>query len=164
MPRFRGIATGKVVTAHDVLAGKVEVGQKVVVIGGGSIGCETADFLASNGKQVDIVEILGTFAKDASMGVRPYLLSRLEKQGVRMFAGVKDEELTEKGLKFRDPEGRTILLEADTVVSATGTRSNDGLVKSLQGKIPELYAIGDCVEPRKMMDAIHDGAAIGEEI
>ncbi len=81
-----------------------------------------------------------------------------------MFAGVKDEELTEKGLKFKDREGRSIFLEADTVISAIGTRPNDELFKLLQGKIPTVHAIGDCAQGRRMMDAIHEGAAIGEEI
>jgi 2,4-dienoyl-CoA reductase-like NADH-dependent reductase (Old Yellow Enzyme family)/thioredoxin reductase len=166
LPGLPGIEVNRnrVVTAQDVLGDRVVVGQKVVVIGGGSVGCETADFLASKGKQVDVVEILENFAQDATLPVLPYLLSRLEDQGVRMFAGVKDEELTEKGLKFKDREGRSIFLEADTVISAIGTRPNDELFKLLQGKIPAVHAIGDCAQGRRMMDAIHEGAAIGEEI
>lgn len=166
VPVLKGPAIGKdkVVTAQDVLANKVDVGRKVVVIGGGTVGCETADFLVGKGKQVDIVEILDAFASDAPLATRPILLDRLEKQGVRMFAGIKDEEVIEKGLRVEDCEGRTILLEADTIVSAISSTPNNSLTQSLKGKIPTVFAIGDCVQPRKMMDAIHEGAAIATEI
>jgi pyruvate/2-oxoglutarate dehydrogenase complex dihydrolipoamide dehydrogenase (E3) component len=152
------------VTAQDVLANRVGVGSKVVVIGGGTVGCETADFLAGKGKQVDVVEILDAFAADAPLARRLWLLERLEKQGVRMFAGIKDEEVTEKGLRGKDREGRTILLEADTIVSAISSTPNNSLTQSLKGKIPTVFAIGDCVQSRKMMDAIHEGAATAAEI
>ncbi|MFC1819941.1 MmgE/PrpD family protein, partial [Thermodesulfobacteriota bacterium] len=166
VPEIHGPGSSKIkmVTAHDVLANKVEIGQKIVVIGGGTVGCETADLLASKGKQVDIVEILPALASDASLFIRSCLLSRLENQGVRMFTGIVDEEVMEKGLRVKDREGRSTILEADLLVSAFGSNPNDSLAKSLQGKIPEMYSIGDCLQPRKMMDAIHEGATIAAEI
>jgi 2,4-dienoyl-CoA reductase-like NADH-dependent reductase (Old Yellow Enzyme family)/thioredoxin reductase len=165
IPSLRGSTVDiRMVTAHDVLANRVAVGSKVVVIGGSEIGCETADYLVNKGKRVDIVEILNDFIPDAPMATRQLLLDRLEREGVRMFAGIVDEEVTERGLLIRDREGRSILLEADTFVSAISSTPNDSLIQSLQGKVPAAYVVGDCASPRKIMDAIHEGATVGSEI
>ncbi len=164
MPDVLGVSTTKLVTAHQVLASSVVTGQKVVIIGGGTVGCETADYLATLGRQVSIVEILETIAADASLKTRPFLVARLEKQGVQMFSKVSHEERTDEGLNIIDGEGKHVTLEADSIVCACGTKPDNELFRELEGKVPELYAIGDCVQPRKILDAIHEGAAVGQKI
>ncbi len=163
---LQGVGTdnARVVSAYDVLSGKARVGQKVVILGNGTIACETADLLATEGKEVNLVGKHPRFASDAPQVVSQLLLARLEEQGVRIFAGIGDQELTETGLKIKDREGRLILLDADTIVTAIGTLPDNTLAKSLEGRVPALYVIGDCVEPRKIMDAIGEGAAVGAEI
>ena len=81
-----------------------------------------------------------------------------------MMTDVQGEEVTETGLLVTDAWGQVYTVEADTIVVAVGAKPNDALLKALEGKVPELYAIGDCVKPRRMINAIHEGAEIGYQI
>ena len=81
-----------------------------------------------------------------------------------MMTNVKGEEVIETGLLVTDAWGQVHTVEADTIVVAVGAKPNDALVKELDGKVPELYVIGDCLKPRRMINAIHEGADIGYQI
>lgn len=164
IPKIPGAERGNVVTASDVLTGKLDTGRTIVVIGGGMVGCETADFLASKGKMVTIVEILEACATDVPLFINRFLLRRLRDSGVRMLTGVKPEEITEKGVRIVDKQEKGIFLEADSIVVATGASPNNELYRALQGKVAKLYGIGDCVRPRRIIDAIDEGASVGRQI
>jgi 2,4-dienoyl-CoA reductase (NADPH2) len=141
------------------------LGQSVVIMGGGIHGCQTAEFLVKRGRKVTIVDtaheigegLLETF-------VRPHLLNWLDEKGVAMLSGVKYEEITGKGLIVTTREGDRQTIEADTIVTALPLLPNTGLLKSLEGSAPEVYAIGDCIEPCLILDAIADGAHIARAI
>jgi 2,4-dienoyl-CoA reductase-like NADH-dependent reductase (Old Yellow Enzyme family)/thioredoxin reductase len=163
IPEIPGIHRPNVVTAQKVLEGE-EVGERVVVIGGELVGCEIAEYLAERGKKVTIVEILTDVATRVISALRGLLLSRLAARGVTILTGVKDEELTERGLAITTKEGEKQLIEADTVVLAAGAKPNKVLLPALEGKIPEIYSIGDCVEPRDIFEAIADGYHVGRRI
>ncbi len=157
-PDIPGVEGKHVVTYKQVLAGEVEAGKKVVIIGGGLIGCEAADFLAERGKEVTMAffepEPLIVFSR-----VRRYVVKMLKKKNVRILTDVKEfKQIAPNGIELVDREGKTVFLEADTVVLATGVRSNRTLAESLQVKVPELYEAGDCIEPRRILEAIHEGA------
>jgi 2,4-dienoyl-CoA reductase (NADPH2) len=88
---------------------------------------------------------------------RVLLLERLNS--VKSYLGVKAEKIADFGMEIQDAEGRTVSLEADSVVLAVGSVANvDTLSPVLEGKIPEIHKIGDCVKPRQIMEAIYDGA------
>jgi pyruvate/2-oxoglutarate dehydrogenase complex dihydrolipoamide dehydrogenase (E3) component len=87
IPQLPGVDQGNVVTAIDILAGRAEAGQKVLVIGGGSIGCETAEFLFENGKEVTVAEILPELASDMGFRDRLRLLMRIHTLPIN-FMGV----------------------------------------------------------------------------
>ena len=74
--------------------------------------------------------------------------------------GIKTEEITDKGLIVKGADGKR-LIEADTVVLAVGDKPNRGLYDKLFGKVSELYIVGDCVKPRKAMEAISEGTYVG---
>jgi 2,4-dienoyl-CoA reductase (NADPH2) len=134
------------------------IGKRVVVIGGAIQGCELAEFLTKRGREVTIVEkaeVMGEGMVDALLG---HLLSWFKKKGVTMISGVKEYvEITDKGLTITNKEGARQIIEADTVVPALPLTPNVGLVESLKGKVPEVYAIGDCKEPHLIADAISTG-------
>jgi 2,4-dienoyl-CoA reductase-like NADH-dependent reductase (Old Yellow Enzyme family)/thioredoxin reductase len=153
-----------VVLALDVLAGKEEVGNRVVVIGGELVGCETADYLAQKGKTVIIVRRGPSMAANLNPRARDNLLARLTRNGVTMLTGVRYEEITDKGLVITNKEGQRQNIEADTIVLATGAIQNTELAKQLEGQDIALHLIGDCVTPGKIADAIRDGARVGREI
>ncbi|MCJ7594316.1 MAG: FAD-dependent oxidoreductase [Desulfobacterales bacterium] len=165
VPDIPGIDRDNVVLAEDVLHWRREVGQKVVIIGGELVGCETADFLGEKGRSVTVARRGPEMACKIGPTVRECLLARLPEKGVCLLPGVqKYEEVTDKGLVLIDSDGKRQTIEADTIVIAAGSRGNIGLYEELKGKVPELHAIGDCKEPRDIMEAISEGAKAGTEL
>jgi 2,4-dienoyl-CoA reductase-like NADH-dependent reductase (Old Yellow Enzyme family)/thioredoxin reductase len=165
IPEVPGVDQDNVVAAHDVLAGTAKVGARVVVVGGGQVGIETAEFLAEKGKDVTIVEMLKRLGQDIGSTTRWVILHRIAKRGIKTLTNTKVEGIKGNSvLVVKEGENQT--LPADTVVISVGVKSDRELweaLKTLQGKV-QSYAIGDCVEPRKMFDAIHDGARIARQI
>jgi pyruvate/2-oxoglutarate dehydrogenase complex dihydrolipoamide dehydrogenase (E3) component len=148
--------------AEDVLQKKRQVGTKVVIIGGELVGCETADFLAEKGRSITVARRGPEMALKVGVTVRESLLRRLSDKGVSLLPGVqKYEEITEKGLILIDSNGKTRIIEADTIVIATGSSGKIDLYNELKDKVKALYAIGDCVEPRDIKEAITEGAKVG---
>lgn len=139
------------------------IGKRVTVIGGTIMGCELAEFLVKRGRKVTIVHAdkeLGVgMTRDDFLRFVPWL----EKKGVASYTGVKYEEITDKGLVITTKEGQTTL-EADTIIVVLPLLPNTEVSKTLEGKVPETYIIGDCQEPRLMPDAVADGARIGHKI
>ena len=81
-----------------------------------------------------------------------------------MMSGVKYVEITDQGLTIITREGKKQTIEADSIIPAVPLAPDTGLWKSLEGKVPEIYAIGDCREPRLIVDAIADGSRIARAI
>jgi pyruvate/2-oxoglutarate dehydrogenase complex dihydrolipoamide dehydrogenase (E3) component len=146
------------------LLGRRKAGKKVVIIGGGEVGSELAWFLAEKGKKVTIIEMLGAVAMDMNMFSRLYLLDKLGELGVNMAVDTTARRITDKGVVAIDAEGKKQVIEADTVILATGFRSNNKLEEKLKGAIPEVYTIGDCVKPGKIWGAIDSGSRIARQI
>jgi 2,4-dienoyl-CoA reductase-like NADH-dependent reductase (Old Yellow Enzyme family)/thioredoxin reductase len=159
-----GMKSHRVVTGREVLSGNVDLGKKAVVIGGGMIGCEIADYLAEKGQEVFLVELLPDLASDAFPWIRKVLLKRLEGQGIRTFTQVREERITEGGVEIVDHSGNRVSIEADKVILATGSIPDFSLSHSLERTVPEFYAIGDCKDPRKILEAIHEGYAVGKKL
>lgn len=157
IPEISGIDNERVATAADILLGKREAGGGVVGIGGGLVGCETALYLAERGKHVTIVEMTAKVASDMFVSHRLHMLKCLHRAGVKILTETRVLEIMEKGVRIGNKQDEKSLLEADTIVLATGMKPTTGFWEILRGKIPEIYFIGHCVEPRKMMMAIWEG-------
>ncbi|EFK05285.1 putative NADH oxidase [delta proteobacterium NaphS2] len=159
IPEIPGINESIAVSALDVLTGKADVGNRVVVAGGGLVGCDVAAFLAEKGKEVAIVEMLPEIAQEVEIfaGSRNALLRVLGQEGVVSHTNTTIEEITGKGVIVSDTEGERRTINADTVVIALGLKPETGLYKGLKGKVPEVYAIGDCLAPRKIGNAMNEG-------
>jgi 2,4-dienoyl-CoA reductase (NADPH2) len=142
----------------------VPMGKRVVVIGGGLHGCEVAEFLVKRNRKVTIVEegeVLGKGVIDFRLGL---LMDWFQKKGVTMMTGVKSMEITDEGLIITTKEGEKEKIEADSIVHTSPLAADISLFESLKGKVPEVYAIGDCKEPRMIVDAIADGWQIARSI
>ena len=157
IPEIPGVEKKHVATAIDLLSGKKRAGESVVVVGGGLIGCETALYLAQKGKKVTIVEILDNIARDMFAVNRMHLLKMLEDANVKILTNINVLEITDEGIIITDKYGKRSMLSADTVVLALGLRSDKGLLETLDGAMPGAYFIGDCIEPRKVLNAIWEG-------
>jgi len=170
IPPIPGTDQDFVVSSDDVLSGAVEVGEKVVIIGGGSCGTETADFLAVRGKDVTIVEMLDSLCLDMLPDAKYFLLERLEKAGVVTLLSTTVERIEDHSLVLsRKQPGLALqwtanLDNVDTVVLAAGARSDRQLAEQMEGVSAEVYEIGDCVQPGFAIDAIYAGAKVGRDI
>ncbi|HET6478259.1 MAG TPA: FAD-dependent oxidoreductase, partial [Dehalococcoidales bacterium] len=164
IPEIPGMDKANIVQAGDVLEGKVAVGNRVIVIGGELVGCETAEFLADAGKKVTVTRRGQKMALGVGPCLRPFLLSRLKEKGVTLLTGIKYHEITPSGLVVTTKEGEKKTIEADTIVLAAGSVSDSQLYEEIKGKVAEVHCVGDCVSPGKIRDAIADGYHIGLEI
>jgi len=143
-----------------VLGGYKEVRERVVVVGGGRIGCEVAEFLAERYKDVMILEMLEEIGSDIGLSLRPAIVERLKAAGIQIETRIKIVEITEKGVTgLRN--GSSEFFSAGTIVIAVGMKSERQLAEILEGIVPEIHIIGDCVEPRKIREAITDGYSVG---
>lgn len=154
IPPIPGAESKKVVTAVEIFRKRKEVGGKVVIIGGGLVGCEIALHLAQKGKKVTIVEILDGVARDMFFVNRLHLLELLGREGARILTKTRVIKIEEKGVLVADKNGQSNMLEADHVVLAVGLEPDRIPVEKLRNIIPEIYTIGDCVEPRKVLSAV----------
>jgi pyruvate/2-oxoglutarate dehydrogenase complex dihydrolipoamide dehydrogenase (E3) component len=156
-PDIPGTNKAHVIQALDVFRG-AKTGDSVIVVGGGMIARDAALFLAEQGKKVMITTRRGSISRDMNIAERLGYLERLSKQKMEIRTETQLEEVTDTGLAMRDKEGRRVEIKADTVVLAAGLRPNRGLFDELS-QVPNLdvYAIGDCDEPRMIYDAMHEG-------
>ena len=127
-------------------------------MGGGYVGCETCFFLAHKGIEVILVFRSSDPALDIQFWEnRTHYWNKLQEYGVKVMPQVKYEKITGKGLSLTDKAGKKVFVQADNIVLATGATPNKALGKSLKGKYLEFAEIGDCVEPRRIREAIEEG-------
>jgi len=156
VPAIPGIDRKNVFTAWDALVHPEKVGEKVVIVGGGSVGAETAKFLLDHRKDVTLLEMLPDIAADAEKVNRKVLLRSLGEKGAKIRVLTEVTAILSGGVEV-EFGGKKEILAADTIVLAAGTQSNDGLEATLRAMPVEFYKIGDCAKPRKAIDAIHEG-------
>ncbi len=161
IPRITGIEKRNVLSFEDVLLGKAEPGKRVIIIGGGFVGCETAEFLAERGKAVTIVEILPQLASELFAPYAYQAVHRIKEMKIAIYSGVRSEEITETGMTIIDQMGQRISIPADDIVIAVGSTPATALAQSLHGSIPRIYEAGDCRKPARIYEAIAQGAEAG---
>ena len=161
VPDIPGLDKAHVVHAGDVLEGRAEVGNRVVVIGGEMVGCETAEFLAEKGKRVTVTRRGPEMALRIGLSLRPFFLDRLVEKGVTLLAAISYNKVTPGGLVVTTKEGERKTIEADTIVLAAGSIPEKKLYEDIKRKVPEIHLAGDCVAPRTILEAITDGYRVG---
>jgi pyruvate/2-oxoglutarate dehydrogenase complex dihydrolipoamide dehydrogenase (E3) component len=164
IPRIPGVSGLNVVTAWDVLRGQAKVNGKVLVVGGGMVGCETAEYIASNGNDVEVVEMLSDIGLDMEPFSKVFLMERLQDLKVNIHTSVKVDKIDQNGVEATGINGVKHIFNADKVVIAVGSSSNDQLYKTLIGKVKEIYSIGDCKDPSKILEAVHYATYIAHKI
>lgn len=148
------------INAKEVLDGK-ETGEQIVIIGGGSVGCETAEYLAEKGKKVTVIEMLDTMAEKMVNVARTILMGHLKGLGVTLLTSCKCLEITDSSVACQDKEGTVHTIPADTVVAAVGDKADNALYRALEGKVPELYNIGDSAKPDSIAASVSQGYYCG---
>jgi len=156
-----GLECGTVINSWDILRGTRKAGTKVLVVGGGSVGLETAHFLAVQGKQVTVIEMLAHVGTDMVPEIRWQLLNQLNRHGVTISRSTKLKQVNEQGIIVLKNDSEELWSGFDTIVLAIGTQPLNEITSILKGIVKELYVIGDAVQPRKAIDAIREGAETG---
>lgn len=196
IPDISGIEGKNVCLAQDVLNGTAEVGKDVVIIGGGTVGCETALHIARMGamspevamfllrhnvldkrtvikhvtrgqKNITVLEMKPRIGGGFGPSTRWVILKEMEEAGVKSLTNVKVKEIEsgsrESGITI-ERNGKKQFIKADTVVIAVGYVPDKKLDSQLNGRIPEVYAVGDCVNVRTAFEAVHEGFESGLKI
>ena len=139
-----------------------KIGKRVVIIGGGLIGCETGLHLANDGHEVTIIEMQPDIAMDCGHFHRTALMEEINKLDIR--TGLKSSRIESGGAYAEDASGQECFFPADTVIMAVGMKPRTSLVESLRSLVPEFYAIGDCLKAGKILNAVRNGYDIAVHI
>ncbi|MEK7372591.1 MAG: FAD-dependent oxidoreductase, partial [candidate division NC10 bacterium] len=162
-----GARAGQVFSAWEVLEGRPPARDlAVVVLGGRQMGCETAEFLAERGNRVTLVSRSRTeeLAGDVVASYRGPLLARLRRLGVALRTRCDVREVRDGQAIVVEAGGREEAVGADLVILARGSMPEPTWLELLRTKVPEVYVVGDCVEPRMIADALYEGAWAGSQI
>ena len=168
LPFIKGIYSPEIVHGIDCLEGKRHVGHKVLVVGGGMVGAETAEFLAEQGHEVAVIEMRDAIGPDVIHEHRVYLMKAFEEYHIRQITSAAVQEILPDGVKYKnaaDSSDQTIY-EArgfDTVVLSMGFvsrythREGQDVVydfaDELRKIVPEVHVVGDAVRARRALDA-----------
>jgi 2-enoate reductase len=150
-----------ILTCCDLLSDKKKTGDRIVMLGGGLVGCETALWLATQGKNVTVVECEDNVMRDIFDANRQFLLDKLTENKVEILTNTSVQDVVKGGVIIIDKNSNRKMIPCDTVVFAVGFKPERKLYGSLANKVEELYEIGDCKQPRKIHDAIWDGFIVG---
>jgi len=153
-----------VVQAIELLGGMHMAGNNVLVVGGGLVGLETAEFLLSQKRAVTVVEMLETTGEGLHDSAKYFLYNTLREGGVNIMTSTRVERFTADGAVCTTPTGEITLSGYDMVVMAVGSNSYNPLEDELKGKVTELYVIGDAKAVRRIPDAVQEGAALAAGI
>jgi 2-enoate reductase len=161
-----GVDRPSVISVCDFLSGKTPAGQRVVVIGGGQVGCEMSLWLSQQGKKVTVVEKLDDLliGRPIPWMNRVMLLDLLEFHKVDTMTNCSLSEVTDKGAIVISKDSRREILPADTVIIAVGLEPEQGIYRSLRGNLTNLYLIGDAREAKNIMNAIWDAYEVARAI
>ena len=164
VPQIPGVEYA--VLADDVLSGKVEVGDNIVIIGGGMVGCELGIELAKKGKNVTIVEALDAIVPNEPAINQMAINKLLVKYNVRIRTGSPVIEIHKGEVEIVDRLGRRRSISADSVVIAVGRKPvvPEELISEAKKIGKEVYIIGDAKVPRKVIDAIREGFSVAIDI
>ena len=142
-PRIPGIGSVNVADAWKVLAGEQQVYGTVAVIGGGMVGCETAEYLAARGCKVSVIEMMDKIAAGESTTILPTLLENYKTYGVEQYPSHKVKEFRMDAVVCENKDGAEVTIPCDYIVLAMGARSNEFDAAALEAASIPVYSIGD---------------------
>lgn len=156
IPRIPGAENPHIVTAHDVLLGKVNIGKNAVVIGGGLVGAETADHMVQHGSKVTLIEMLPQIVMEGENNPTHYLLDRLERGKVDIHVSSRVEEIGTDTVVFSTDGQQHRISNLDMIVLAVGVATDKEFIKELEGENYEVLLVGDADKVSNGYHAIQD--------
>lgn len=155
VPPIEGVEKEFVVDAIDVLRGKKNVGQNIVIVGAGLVGVELGIWFAQRGRKVTLMDMLPAPNISVSHANRLHLMTMVKYLGISIHLRTKVKEINDNEVVAETPRGKT-KFGCDTVVLACGLTPIRDLYNALRGEHPNVYLIGDALSPRKIRDAVWD--------
>ncbi|MEE9420761.1 MAG: FAD-dependent oxidoreductase, partial [Desulfatiglandaceae bacterium] len=140
---------------------RVKIEDKAAIIGGGTVGCEVAIFLAERGVDVTLLEMFPYVAHGIPRLVGKMMKDMMIELGVDIMTNRRVVHISEEQVIHEDPEKKRASLPVAQVVLAMGSKPRNDLARSLKDLVGENYLIGDCLEPRRALEAISEGAEVG---
>jgi pyruvate/2-oxoglutarate dehydrogenase complex dihydrolipoamide dehydrogenase (E3) component len=159
-----GIDNSIVMTYEDVLNESPPAFKQAVIIGGGATGLEIALHLAEYGCHVSVVEMLAKIGKGLEAMTKKILLAKLKDNNVNILTKTQLKRIEDSGAVVARNDGTEILLEAERIILATGTRPCNHLYKKIKSLGYETHQIGDCLETRSAKAAIYESAVLGRSL
>ncbi|MCD8248617.1 MAG: NAD(P)/FAD-dependent oxidoreductase [Lachnospiraceae bacterium] len=156
VPPIPGIDGANVVGLDALHQNPPALGQKVVILGGGLVGSESAIYLDGLGKDVTVVEMKDDWAADAYFMHKNAMKVYVKDSRIQIKTGTTAKEVTEKGLVCKTPEGEE-LLEADTILLAAGMKPDRSKVDDFYNTAPRVFQVGDCIKAGRVVDAVTAG-------
>ena len=160
LPSIPGIDADFVVQARDLYLGDPPADQKIVVIGGGDIGCETAEWLAGTDNQISVIEITPAVLARMKKIPRDRLLKRLSDKKVRLYVNTRVISIEQRQVNLVRESGEELSLGADLVVLGINAQPEDSLFKSLHGKVKNVIAVGDAASPGNLGAALRSAVQV----
>ena len=164
IPPVEGINSNIALTYEDVLNGAPPPYKKAVVIGGGATGLEMALHLAEYGCRVSVVEMLAKIGSGLESMTKKILIGRLNEKNVKIMTETKLIRVVSAGAVVSRSDGEELLIEAERVIFATGTRPCNRLYEKIKSFGYETHQIGDCLETRSAKAAIYESAILGRRL
>lgn len=162
---IEGIQDPSLIHGTDLLEGKRSAGKKVLVVGGGMVGCETADFLGEQKHDVTVIEFRNEIGADIIREHKIYLMKNFDEYGVKQITGAKVCRFFPDGVEYETADGtRHETREYDSVVLSMGYRSYNPFGDKLKELVPETYVIGDAVKARRALDATAEAYKVASQI
>jgi 2,4-dienoyl-CoA reductase-like NADH-dependent reductase (Old Yellow Enzyme family)/thioredoxin reductase len=153
VPPIPGTDGDNVLIAEEAYARIDTLGENIVLIGGGEVGCETALALAEKGKKVSIIEMLPELCPETFHLTRGVMLGEMDKAGIVSYTSARCTGITAEGVKFVDKDGNEQFVAADQVVMSSGMRPRQDLAESFRECAPDFTPIGDCVIAKNVRTA-----------
>ncbi len=164
IPDIPGIDKIEFFVVEDVFSEAVDLGNHSVVIGGGEIGAEVADFVSEKGIRVTLVEMGEDIVMDLVRHLSYFLKKRLRDKNVRILTSTQLIGFDDYSILIKDAEGVRKITGYDSVILAMGFKSEQALVERFCGKIEEIHVIGDARAPREIIDAVAEGYEVGAKL
>jgi 2,4-dienoyl-CoA reductase-like NADH-dependent reductase (Old Yellow Enzyme family)/thioredoxin reductase len=161
--RVKGLGEDRMISSWEILRGKGGPREPILVLGAGLVGCEAADLLSEAGKKVVLAEILPEIATGGDADTKAYFTLKFKKNKVEVITGATLLRV-EGNTAVLQREKDEIRVEVGTVVSAVGAESNDGLLEELVSAGLSVIKIGDCLQPRTLLEAVQEGFQAGRSI
>ena len=159
VPNIPGVE--KAIMSFDVFGHEDRLGKRVVIVGGGSVGCELSIHLSGLGHECTVIELTNFLAGNAQLTPRMSILEHMEKNNVQSFLNTQVVAIEDNGVTIEDAQGQRSFVEADSVIISVGTRAKAALRDSFKDVAFDVINVGDCLKASDIVNAVETGFDAG---